>query len=154
MKIASVDSINVYPAIKLAIIKKAVIVFAIKLTTETNRTINICLELIQFGMSSTLISFDGEYYKYHGEKKEYQWLATGGYESDFLADLVASYIFEKSKTLQNWTTYHGIYQYDGLVVFMGKNIVLQKKLISVISANSGKGGRQPTPPVHHRNMDE
>ena len=62
--------------------------------------------------------------------------------------------FWKSKTLQNWTTYHGIYQYDGLVVFMGKNIVLQKKLISVISANSGKGGRKPTPPVHHRNMDK
>ena len=40
-------------------------------------------------MSSTLISFDGEYYKYHGGEREEQGLAIGG-ESAFLADLVVS----------------------------------------------------------------
>ena len=67
--IASVDAINMYPSIKLATIRKAVIFFAKKLTAETKKTINLCLELIHFGMSSTLISFDGEYYEYLGGER-------------------------------------------------------------------------------------
>ena len=35
----------------------------------------------------------------------------------FLANLVVSYLFEKSKNLLNRTTYHGIYQYYGMVLF-------------------------------------
>ena len=46
-------------------------------------------------MSSTLISFDREYYEYHGGEREEQGLAIGGYESAFLTDLVAFYLFEK-----------------------------------------------------------
>ena len=78
MTIASVDAINMYPSIDLSTIKKSVIFFARNLTSATKKTINLCLELIHFGMSSTLISFDGEYYEYHsGEKKE-QGLEIGG----------------------------------------------------------------------------
>ena len=74
-----VDAINMYPSIKLTTIKKAVRFFARKLTSEVKKTINLCLDLIQFGMSLTLISFDGEYYKYHGGEREEQGLAIGGY---------------------------------------------------------------------------
>ena len=70
--------------------------FTRKLIAATKKTINIYLELISFGMSSTLISFDGKYYEYHGGKNGKQGLAIGRYESDFLSDLVASYLFEKS----------------------------------------------------------
>ena len=56
----------------------------------TKKTINLCLDLIRFGMSSTLVYFDGDYYEYHGGEKEEQGLAVGGYESAFLADLVVS----------------------------------------------------------------
>ena len=80
-----------------------------KLTAETNKTINICLELIRFGMRSTLISFDGKYYEYQGSEKEEEGLAIGGYESAFLSNLVVSYLFEKSKALLRPTTYHDIY---------------------------------------------
>ena len=38
----------------------------------------------------------------------------------FLADLVASYLFEKSKANFRPTIYHGIYRDDGLLVFKGK----------------------------------
>ena len=69
MTIASVDTINIYPYIKISIIRKAVRFFARKLTAATKKTINLCLELIRFGMSSTLISFYGEYYKYHGGER-------------------------------------------------------------------------------------
>ena len=44
-------------------------------------------------MSSTLIYFDSSYYDYHGREKEEQGLAIGGYESEYLADLVASSLF-------------------------------------------------------------
>ena len=118
--IASVDAIKMYPSIKLSTFRKAVIFFARKITAETKKTINLCLELIRFGMSSTLISFDGEYYEYHGGEREEQGLAIGGYKSAFLADLVASYLFERSRSNFHPTTYHGIYIDDGLVVFKGK----------------------------------
>ena len=69
VKIASVYVINIYPSIKLATIRKSVRCFERKLTRETKNKINLCLYLIHFGMSSTLISFDGEYNKYHiGER--------------------------------------------------------------------------------------
>ena len=58
--IASVDGINMHPSIKLATIRKAVKFFARKLTAETKKTTNLCLELIHFGMSSTFIYFYGE----------------------------------------------------------------------------------------------
>ena len=98
-------------------------VLAKNLTAETKKTINLLLELILFGMSSTLICFDGEYYEYHGGEKEEQWLAIGGYELAVLADLVASYLFEKAKAHFYPTISHGIYIDDGLVVFKGKKSV-------------------------------
>ena len=58
--IASVDVINVYQSIKLATIRKVVRYFARKITADTKKTITLCLELIHFGMSFTLISFDSE----------------------------------------------------------------------------------------------
>ena len=94
--------------------------FARKLTSEVKKTINLCLDLVQLGMSSTLIYFDGEYYKYHGGEREEQGLAIGAYEFAFLADLVASYLFEKSSPIIRTTIYHVIYRDDVLVVFKGK----------------------------------
>ena len=109
-----------YPSIELATIIKAVIFFSRKITAATKSTINLCLELIPFGIISPLIYFDRGYYEYHGGKNEEQMLAIGGYESAFLANMVVPYLFEKSKTLMNQTTYHGIYQDDGMVVLKVK----------------------------------
>ena len=44
----------------------------------------------------------------------------GGYESAFLSDLVASYLFEKSKVNFRPAIYHQIYRDDVLVVSKGK----------------------------------
>ena len=71
-------------------------------------------------MSLNLIFFDGEYYEYHGGEREEQGLAIVRYKSAFLADLVASYLFEKASPIFRPTIYHGIYRDDGLVVFKGK----------------------------------
>ena len=89
--------------------------------------INLCLELICFGMSSTLICLDGEYYEYHGGEKEEQGLAIGGYKLAFLANLVASYLFEKAKANFHPTIYHSIYRDDGFVVFKGRKSVREIK---------------------------
>ena len=56
--IASVDAINMYPSIKLSTIKNAVRFFVKNLNAATKKTINICLDLIPFGIRSTLITFD------------------------------------------------------------------------------------------------
>ena len=74
-------------------------------------------------MCSTFIYFGREHGKYHDGEKEEQGLAIGGYESAFLANLSVFYLFEKSKNLLNPRTYHGIYQYDGLLVFKGNKSV-------------------------------
>ena len=46
---------------------------------------------------------------------------------DFLVNLVASYLFEKGKTLLNPKTYLGIYPDDSLVAFKGKKSVQEIK---------------------------
>ena len=71
-------------------------------------------------MSSTLISFDREYYEYRGGEREEQGLAIGGYESTFLTDLVASNLFEKAKPIFRPTIYYSIYWDDGPMFFKGK----------------------------------
>ena len=45
-------------------------------------------------MSSALLNFQEKYYEYGEDGLETKGLAIGGYESAFLADLVASYILE------------------------------------------------------------
>ena len=70
-------------------------------------------------MRSTFVSFEGKYYEYHSGEKEEQGLEIYGYESAFLADLVASYLFEKAKASFHLTNYHVIYIDDDLVVFTG-----------------------------------
>eukprot|EP00957_Ditylum_brightwellii_P155430 11831044-Ditylum_brightwellii.AAC.1 len=58
------------------------------------------MEMIQFGMKNTLVSYCDKYFSYKGATKgkdltvEDVALAIGGYKSAFLADLVASYLFE------------------------------------------------------------
>ena len=81
MTIAPVETINMYPSIKLSTIRKAVRLLARKITAATNKTIKLCLKLIRFRISSTLISFDGKYYEYHGGEREKQGLSIGGYKS-------------------------------------------------------------------------
>ena len=49
------------------------------------------------GWTPPFIYFDGEYYEYHGGEREEQGLSIGGYESAFLADLVASYLFKNPR---------------------------------------------------------
>ena len=48
-------------------------------------------------MGHTILTFQGEYYEYGAEEDIYgKGLTIGGFECAWLADLVASYVLEKS----------------------------------------------------------
>ena len=94
----------------------------IKLTAVTKNTIKLLLEFIRSGMISTLISFGGEYYEYNSDENIKKGSEKGGHELVFLVRLVASYLFEKSKTILNRKTYHGIYCNNSQVMFKEKKV--------------------------------
>ena len=71
-------------------------------------------------MSSTLLNFKDKYYEYGDEGLETIGLAIGGYESAFLADLVASYLSEVNNNQFKEVLWRGIYRDGGLLVFKGK----------------------------------
>ena len=56
-------------------------------------TIHTCLDMIKFGMANKLINFQDTYYEYGGNVEDKR-LKIGGYESAWLADLVAAFILE------------------------------------------------------------
>ena len=87
--------------------------------------INVILEYIKFGMSNTLIDFDGQYYEYDGGKEmNERGLTICGYESAYLADMVIAYILviieDESCSLFPKLDYFKIYRDDGLALFKGK----------------------------------
>ena len=72
-------------------------------------------------MSSTLLCFKDRYYKYNrGASVDEKGLAIGGYESAFLANLVASYLLDLCSTNFYLAKFYGIYRDDGIIVFNGK----------------------------------
>eukprot|EP00957_Ditylum_brightwellii_P030119 2279535-Ditylum_brightwellii.AAC.1 len=49
------DIVNMYPSIRVKLIKKALRYYAKNLPAEARETINLCMDIVQFGMKSTLI---------------------------------------------------------------------------------------------------
>jgi hypothetical protein len=85
------------------LVKKAVKYFAKILSTEDQNKIENCLEMIKFGMSSTLLVFRDKYYEYDGnEDPDDKGLTIGGYESDWLADLAAAYVLVSTPLLKTF----------------------------------------------------
>ena len=80
--------------------KKAVRYFLKDLSKEEKKKIEKCLEMIGFGMKNTLLTFIDKYYEYgrdmDGGKRG---LTIGGYESAWLAGLVAAYILKQTEEL-------------------------------------------------------
>ena len=109
-----------YPSIQFLLVKKAVRHFGRNLSKEEKSKIEKCLEMIGFGMKNTLVTFIDKYYEYGGETTgEERGLTIGGYESAWLADLVAAYILEETKDLFSDFIYYGIYRDDGFIILKG-----------------------------------
>ena len=110
-----------YPLIKFGMIKKAVDFFSKNLKKEEKETIAKCLDMIKFGMSTTFIQFKDQYWLYGGGLAvDEKGLTIGGFESAWLADLVAAYIFQNSEDLFTSLVYYGTYRDDGLSITDGK----------------------------------
>ena len=75
-------------------------------------------------MGSMLLQFQDKYYTYNGdENTDEKGLAIVGYESAFLADLVAAFLFEVIWTPFVDCFYKRIYRDDGITVLKGKMMV-------------------------------
>eukprot|EP00957_Ditylum_brightwellii_P191655 14591428-Ditylum_brightwellii.AAC.1 len=78
------------------------------------------MDIVQFRMKSTLIQFRGQHYVYQGAAKGKELsdkdvaLAIGAYELAFLADIVATYVFEEMEECFRQCIFRGIYRDDGL----------------------------------------
>ena len=57
VKIASIDAVAMYPSIKFPLVKKSILYCTINLPSNQQSTAKLCLELIAFGVSSTLLTF-------------------------------------------------------------------------------------------------
>eukprot|EP00957_Ditylum_brightwellii_P023057 1739285-Ditylum_brightwellii.AAC.1 len=88
----SLDINNTYPLIRVCLIQKVLDCYTWKLPAIARKQIRECMEIVRFGMRSTLIYFQNKYYKYNRvagnttSDKDIG-LAIGGYESAFLANL-------------------------------------------------------------------
>lgn len=126
MTIISLDIEAMYPSIKFKHVQQAVEFFSGGLSIAEKRTINECLQLIRFGMENTLLTFQDQYYVYDGDRSlDEKGLTIGGYESAWLADLVAAYILEHVEENFSETSFYGMYRDDGFVVFNSKKTKTQ-----------------------------
>eukprot|EP00957_Ditylum_brightwellii_P164101 12494864-Ditylum_brightwellii.AAC.1 len=115
------DIVNMYPSIRVKLIRKALNHYAKDLPAKARETISLCMDIVQFEMKSTLIQFKGCYFVFQGATKAKEIsdedivLAIGAYESAFLADIVASYVFKETEECFVKCIFRGIYRDDGLV---------------------------------------
>ena len=77
--------------------------------------------MIKFAMGHILITFRSKYYEYSSdEDMATTGLMIGGFKSEWLADLVAIFLLDRSHSCFCGTEFFVIYQDDGLMVFQGK----------------------------------
>ena len=120
------DAEAMHPSIKFALVKKAVLHCAKKLSEDEMETIVFCLELIKFSMGSTMCVFQDKCYEHIGPegdcKVEEKGLAMGGNEAAFLADLVALHCFEMNEEMLTdiKTRCKGMCRDDGIIIFKGE----------------------------------
>eukprot|EP00957_Ditylum_brightwellii_P125344 9553436-Ditylum_brightwellii.AAC.1 len=62
----SLDIDNMYLSIRVKIIQKALDYYTSKLPISARKAVQKCMEIVKFGMKSTLIRFRDKYYKYNG----------------------------------------------------------------------------------------
>eukprot|EP00957_Ditylum_brightwellii_P180071 13717254-Ditylum_brightwellii.AAC.1 len=99
------DIENMYPSVRLKLIQKALTYYSCNLSKDDKTTINECLDLIKFGMRSTLVQYHGKYYAYKSAAKcqvmgdEDVALAISAYEATFCANVIASYVFEMTEVM-------------------------------------------------------
>jgi hypothetical protein len=81
-------------------VKAAVQYYASRLHPLQREKIQQCLDILKFSMVNLIVSFLDKYYEYGvNPDPDRQGLLIGDFELAFLADLEASYIIDKLKTI-------------------------------------------------------
>jgi hypothetical protein len=113
-----------YPQCKFRAVKAAVRYCASQLDPIQRERTKKCLEIMTFGMGNRIESFLDKYYKYGVDPDpDRRGLTTGGFESAFLADLEAYYIFKKLKHIwERHVRFLGTYHDDKIIVFSGQKL--------------------------------
>ena len=114
------DAEAMYPSIELKLVIEAVNYFSKGLEKEEKKRIKDCLEMVKFGMTSTILSFRDKYYNYYGKvEAKKKGLIIGGFESAWLADLVMAFLLDQPMTNTHFddTYFAGIYRDDGIIIF-------------------------------------
>ena len=94
--IASIDAVAMYPLITFPLVKTSISYSTRNLPRSKQSTVKLCLKLIAFGMSSTVLTFKEKYFEYGEKGIKTKSLAIGGYKSAFLANLLESYLIRRS----------------------------------------------------------
>eukprot|EP00957_Ditylum_brightwellii_P092278 7025784-Ditylum_brightwellii.AAC.1 len=123
--IMSLDIVNMYPLTKLSLIKQAFWYYAQNLSKINRNVIEHCIEMIAFGMKTTLVQFQDKYYNYKGvvrndtEKgsKDDNGLVIGAFEAAFCVDKEATFVYEMCENIIGKIKYAGTYHDDGLRIF-------------------------------------
>ena len=96
--VVKLDIEAMYPSINYKLVAKAVRYYTRRFSEEEEMRVEAGLDMLKFSMSNCLINFGPEYFQYGKEKNCSQRVLTiGGYDSAWLADLVAGYILEKTE---------------------------------------------------------
>ena len=125
--IASIDAVEMYPSITFTLAKKAISYFTRNLPKSKTSTVKLCLKLIAFGMSSTVLTFKEKYFEYGEKGIKTKGLAIGGYELAFLENLLASYLIEECNNQFKEILLKEIYRDHELLVFKGKKSLSEIK---------------------------
>jgi hypothetical protein len=111
-----------YPQCKFRAVKAALRYHALQLDPIQCERTKKCLEILKFSMGNTIVSFPDKYYKYRVDPDpDRRGMTIKGFESAFLADLEASYLFDKLKHIwERHARFLGTYCDDKIIVFNGQ----------------------------------
>ncbi len=120
--IVSFDIKDMYPQCHFKAVGDAVKHYATILSDLKQEHINKCLDILWFSMGNTIVTFQDKYNKYGVDANPNRHgLTIGGFESAFLADLEASYIFDNlNYLLERHMYFIGTYRDDELLVSCGR----------------------------------
>jgi len=140
----STDAENFCPSVRLKLVRKAVHHLSKNQPEEDQISIEHCLDLIKFGMQSTLLAFVDKCCEHDVDRDpEEKGLTIGGCESAWLADLVGSHILDNTKSHFRITKCHILHRDDVIAAFNNKlscNGMLKWRTKFQNSANTLAGG--------------
>jgi hypothetical protein len=120
--IVSLDIKDMYPQCKFRAVKAAVHYYALQLDRNQRERTKKCLDILKFSMGNMIVSFLDKYYKYGVDPDpDRRGLTIEGFESAFLANLEASYIFNKLRHIwERQVRFLGTYRDDEIIIFNGQ----------------------------------